>query len=53
MALPEAGSPTVATLLGRLEATVKQRNAACYWPGPWTLDENRADQLIGREDHSD
>ena len=53
MALPEAGSPTVATLLGRLEATVKQRNAACYWPGPWTLDENRADQLIGREDHID
>ena len=36
-------------LLERLESQVAEHNATCYWPGPWTLDEARSNQLIDRE----
>lgn len=48
MARPDHGVP--GGLLGQLEWEIKRRNAACYWPGPWTLDNTRAGQLIGREE---
>lgn len=48
MALPELTSS--ATLLGQLERQIAAQNAACYWPGPWTLDGERAQQLVGRDE---
>lgn len=40
-------------LLNELEARVREHNAECYWPGPWTLDSDRSEQLIGRADDID
>lgn len=37
-----------APLPEQLTSTLAVANAKCYWPGPWTLDSDRKDQLIGR-----
>src|SRR4051812_14435884 len=37
------------SMLKQLKREIEAHNEACYWPGPWTLDRDRAKQLIGRE----
>ncbi len=53
MAQPEVSAASQEMLLGRLDATIKEHNGSCYWPGPWTLEKERSRQLIGREDDID
>lgn len=38
------------TVVARWERALEQRYGRSYWPGPWTLDNDRHDQLIGRRD---
>ena len=51
MAQPESSPATsTSTLLSRLTEEIGRQNEGCYWPGPWTLEPHRAEQLIGRAD---
>jgi len=38
------------SLLSRWKRRIDDFYRECYWPGPWTLESDRHDQLIGRDD---
>jgi len=48
--VPEPTALSRETLMDRWESAIHEYYDDCYWPGPWTLDVRRAQQLVGRED---